>query len=235
MAILDEEKNNLVHICAAKGHVELLKYILEKNPQADLKNLHGFTPLDLTVNEKIKELLNDYLKKNSNQYHKVTIHNSSDKSANNLLNKLSSLYNSSQKNLEGILNSNKYDDNSKKTNLCFNPSALTLDMSNTNRVTLTSRNFGDQMKIHESSYFGQGGSDISSIDNKSNSENDSTNTPLSQDDDRVGPASFLCHALLGRGSFGEVYLVEKKSNKTLYAMKILSKNKIMCKFFVVKS
>jgi len=163
------------------------------------------------VNEKIKELLNDYLKKNSNQYHKVTIHNSSDKSANNLLNKLSSLYNSSQKNLEGIT------------------------PKNTNRVTLTNRNFGDQMKINESSYFGQGGSDISSIDNKSNSENDSTNTPLSQDDDRVGPVSFLCHALLGRGSFGEVYLVEKKSNKTLYAMKVLSKNKIMCKFFVVKS
>ena len=49
----------------------------------------------------------------------------------------------------------------------------------------------------------------------------------SLDEERIGPASFVCHALLGKGSFGEVYLVEKKDMCTLYAMKVLSKDKIM--------
>ena len=46
-------------------------------------------------------------------------------------------------------------------------------------------------------------------------------------EEKVLPSNFLCHALLGKGSFGEVYLVEKKSNGVLYAMKVLSKDKIM--------
>lgn len=33
--------------------------------------------------------------------------------------------------------------------------------------------------------------------------------------------------LLGTGSFGEVFLVEKKDSKTLYAMKVLKKDKII--------
>jgi hypothetical protein len=46
------------------------------------------------------------------------------------------------------------------------------------------------------------------------------------DDDRIGPSSFICHALLGKGSFGEVYLVEKRNTGILYAMKVLSKDKV---------
>ena len=33
--------------------------------------------------------------------------------------------------------------------------------------------------------------------------------------------------MLGKGSFGEVFLVEKISNKKLYAMKVLRKDKIL--------
>ena len=32
---------------------------------------------------------------------------------------------------------------------------------------------------------------------------------------------------LGKGSFGSVYLVEKKSSKVIYAMKVLEKEKIL--------
>lgn len=37
----------------------------------------------------------------------------------------------------------------------------------------------------------------------------------------IGAHSFTAHELLGTGSFGEVYLVEKISDKTLHAMKVL--------------
>lgn len=42
----------------------------------------------------------------------------------------------------------------------------------------------------------------------------------------VRPEDFLMHKKLGKGSFGEVYLVEKKDTKNLYAMKIIPKSKL---------
>lgn len=45
--------------------------------------------------------------------------------------------------------------------------------------------------------------------------------------EKVGPASFIAHQLLGTGSFGEVFLVEKISNAKYFAMKVLTKSKIM--------
>jgi len=42
----------------------------------------------------------------------------------------------------------------------------------------------------------------------------------------IGAHSFTAHELLGTGSFGEVYLVEKLSDQILHAMKVLPKDKI---------
>lgn len=42
----------------------------------------------------------------------------------------------------------------------------------------------------------------------------------------IGAHSFTAHELLGTGSFGEVYLVEKISDDSLHAMKVLCKDKI---------
>ena len=49
----------------------------------------------------------------------------------------------------------------------------------------------------------------------------------SDQEEKVGPHSFIVHQVLGKGSFGEVYLVEKLSRHKLYAMKVLSKGQIM--------
>jgi len=37
----------------------------------------------------------------------------------------------------------------------------------------------------------------------------------------------VIHTLIGKGSFGEVYLVEKKDSEEIYAMKVLDKKAIM--------
>jgi ankyrin repeat protein len=44
---------------------------------------------------------------------------------------------------------------------------------------------------------------------------------------KVGPNDFKAVAQLGKGSFGEVYLVEKKDSGVLYALKVLKKEKII--------
>lgn len=46
-------------------------------------------------------------------------------------------------------------------------------------------------------------------------------------EEKVGPNSFNLICMLGKGSFGEVYLVEKNVMKTVYAMKVLHKQKIL--------
>lgn len=46
-------------------------------------------------------------------------------------------------------------------------------------------------------------------------------------DGRVGPTNFEILQMLGKGSFGEVFLVQKRDNKQLFAMKVLRKDKVM--------
>lgn len=48
--------------------------------------------------------------------------------------------------------------------------------------------------------------------------------------DRISLDSFIIHGLIGKGSFGEVYLVERKEHDSnFYAMKVLHKSKITSK------
>ena len=44
---------------------------------------------------------------------------------------------------------------------------------------------------------------------------------------RVGPIDFEILQMLGKGSFGEVFLVQKRDSKQLFAMKVLRKDKVM--------
>lgn len=50
---------------------------------------------------------------------------------------------------------------------------------------------------------------------------------ISNDEEKVGPSNFIPIKLIGSGSFGEVYLVKEKKTSKIYAMKVLSKQRIM--------
>ena len=62
-------------------------------------------------------------------------------------------------------------------------------------------------------------------------ENNITNT-AKKEKEKIGPNNFICLALLGQGSFGEVYLVNKKYTNEYYGMKVLDKKKLNSKTFL---
>ena len=69
------------------------------------------------------------------------------------------------------------------------------------------------------------------------SEHDTTLFLLSDmimEKEKIGPYSFNLLSLIGKGSFGEVYLVEKKSSHEIFALKVLSKDKIISNVFLKK-
>jgi hypothetical protein len=213
LTLLDDEKNNCIHLCSAKGHFELLKYLLEKLPQADIKNIYGKSPLDLAKTDKIKILLCEYLSKKNTQFHKITIHNASSKVANDLiLNNKNKLEN---KFLE------EYYPETKKLAHTTSKKLTTISKSTTMGSQSKLKHKSNQIQIKNNDYVLSSGSDYFTSDD---------NTSL--DEDKISPSNFMCHALLGKGSFGEVYLVEKKNLKQLYAMKVLSKDKIMAQNLV---
>lgn len=71
--------------------------------------------------------------------------------------------------------------------------------------------------------------EISGNDDFEDSENqmDQGNKDSQSEHEKIGPSSFICLGLLGKGSFGEVYLVKQKKTSQLYAMKVLDKDRIM--------
>jgi protein-serine/threonine kinase len=52
-------------------------------------------------------------------------------------------------------------------------------------------------------------------------------TFLSDDEPQIGPREFLFYEMIGKGAFGEVYLVEKRDTEKEYAMKIMRKEFLM--------
>ena len=83
--VYDLEKNSPLHYVCMYNHVELLKYFLGKLPQANSKNIYNKMPIDLTTNKEMKDLLENYLKKNENSYHKIKIYQTSDSKMKNLI------------------------------------------------------------------------------------------------------------------------------------------------------
>ena len=64
------------------------------------------------------------------------------------------------------------------------------------------------------------------IINRSNIIPSKTKKKLSQEE-HITPSNFICLAQLGKGSFGEVYLVQKINTSEKYAMKVLRKERII--------
>ena len=73
--------------------------------------------------------------------------------------------------------------------------------------------------------------EISHHDSSSTSRSDcNSESTVNSETEKLGPHHFMVHSLIGRGAFGEVYLVERKDTGKFFAMKVLDKDKIMSKY-----
>ena len=374
----DNEKNTPLHYCSMNGHLELLKYFLGKFPHADIENIYGKTPLDVAKTDEIKQLLNEYVNKKENAYHKIKIHNTTDTTMKNLIQKISHKNNSrTQKvfvqttqnniniNIQTNINNNNNTISNTSSNLNTNDSIRksanktqlkkTTTINNNNSLSTHSTNKllrqitinSNGMRLSNPQNISKKNSisnftlhtqfsnrkvqqtkgntiDKSNVSSKTNSNNtinlNNTNnskitTPINNlhktktlqkftlanpltksqkitkpitskklaittqeekpsltnnsinmtstsldaslsrlnktegnikrskitennnihhqislnsiEEERITPSSFVCLAMLGRGSFGEVYLVQKINSGIFYAMKVLSKDRIM--------
>jgi len=90
-------------------------------------------------------------------------------------------------------------------------------------------NCNKKNKTHQDYNNNQDNDNFNNIDeltdsNYSSDEEEDNNNPNSSK--KIGPSNFICLALLGQGSFGEVYLVQQKNTQNYFAMKVLDKKRI---------
>ena len=122
---------------------------------------------------------------------------------------------------ETVIEINKDKDKGKEKNLNKNNSKeikISKNDLNTNNYNYSNSNV-NKNQINDSD------DDFDDIEELEDSFDDSENNDTNKGE-KIGPSNFVCLALLGQGSFGEVYLVRKKNSEDYYAMKVLDKNRI---------
>ena len=195
--IIDNNKNNNILINDIGNEYENENSVIIKNDIKEENNLI----------KKIELNRDNYDVKNNSNINYCNINNIS--SNNNQINntelddihdiKINEFYlNDNNKHQIPLINSTK----NNKTHQIFNNKNQKNDSDN--------ENFNNIDEFTDSNY--------------SSDEEEDNNNPNSSK--KIGPSSFICLALLGQGSFGEVYLVQQKNTQNYFAMKVLDKKRI---------
>ena len=126
-----------------------------------------------------------------------------------------------------IINNFDYNDNNENISNFSNNNNNNNNINNKdNHANInTNNNESKDNNLHssdiENEYFNNVDENSESNDYDSEDNNNNTNPK-----EKIGPSNFICLALLGQGSFGEVYLVQEKNTLNYYAMKVLDKKRI---------
>ena len=205
----------------------------------------------LGINKKHKNLLLDTIEPNN-----IIINlNKTEENINNIskLSKISKTSLNKNKNITSHTNSKKVNNKDKNTIKIMEDKEKILSKSKNksqNKNNKNNTNIKDNTNNNDNSYInnnininncntskiscGPQTKNILDPINKSNILDktlvDNLHTQLnlnSIEEERISPSSFICLAQLGKGSFGEVYLVQKINTQEKFAMKVLRKERIM--------
>jgi len=250
----DCDGNSALHFCAAFGNTELVTLLIKREADLKLRNSKKQTASEISKNRETRVIFLRYMKREdqtSGSSHKVPIHSAKIDNVRRLLERMFS--SSTYTNSTPKRTSSKRKTEEKKVEitgtretqqkLSNDRSGKSLGMrSDSSSLEGPGRKIGNKSSNTNSkgnattdySDSSLGGSSTDSLENNlqstklvaSSSLSNSGSTPAIEEE-RIGPTSFIAHGLIGKGSFGEVYLVERKNSGTLFAMKVLPKNRIM--------
>ena len=188
----------------------------------------------VNLKEKKRPTISSNSNININEISKYNESNNKSNNKSNIIEKEIKSINKKRNYYENRNNNNinrKSENSSNLTNNINNNSNFTnsinngiLNNSNINNRSSTNTNTNlNESNNNENSKFNENNSSIkdNNITKEENNSNAKSNTK-----EKIGPNNFICLALLGQGSFGEVYLVNKKYTNEYYAMKVLDKKKI---------
>jgi len=211
--------NTPLHYSSQNRHKRIVQILLSR-PSIDLnsKNNEGKTAYDLQTDKEIKKLFEIYMNErnftNKNYTQRVQIHTTQSESINKMFESIRT-------------------PNSQGAYGFYNKAPLSTNINNGNLPNLTlqkavSDNTGTSKVSpkHKTGMSSNMGNEPRTPTYLRTSDSDLSNSGSGVEEEKIGPHSFSVHALIGKGSFGEVYLVEKKDTGKIYAMKVLHKSKI---------
>ncbi|CDW74610.1 protein kinase domain containing protein [Stylonychia lemnae] len=223
----DIDGNTPLHYASEYGHKDILIQLLQKNANIKIKNNLGKSPLDVSSSnrifniqqqqEEVKQIDNSPNPKNF-QFARNAMHNNQNRVV---------IHNLNQQQSDGQMKQSATgEDNSQLQESVTNNNNNTQATSGQKPYNKqNSNNLNQSTKVGDNERQNTGSSQTSA--GEYFLDNESSNPDIQQQEEKISTSSFHAIQLLGKGSFGEVYLVQKKSNSQYYAMKVLSKSKIM--------
>jgi len=224
-------KFNSLHIAAQKGYTEIAQMMIELGIDMNARDMFNNTPLHYAAQNGHRDTVRLLLSRPSTD---LTVRNNDKKLACELVNpkdkELKKFFDMfmSEKNLLSAKVPSKSTKKLTTAQKLFAPTHISqfnnvAPPRNSTRGNISARNLTSRNESSEKRMFSYR-SNITG-DTKANSSLNSIESD-NGNDEKIGPHSFRVLGMIGKGSFGEVYLVQKKGTEIQYAMKVLHKSKI---------
>ncbi|CAD8146459.1 unnamed protein product [Paramecium pentaurelia] len=215
----DSVGNTSLHYACKNNQKSIVQLLLRRQSIQFKNNKENKTPDFYAVNEDIQQLFRNYnedCKKQQQKMNMVQIQNTQ----NDVILKMF-------QNKRGQINSQQQQQQQTTQLSTQTPIQLTSysckNLINVNKQS-SSPNNRTQQDIKQER-LNKINSTHSSKQQLTNTVSTNSESIKNKEDDKIGPQQFQVIGLIGKGSFGEVYLVQKSNQ--LYAMKVLHKNRIM--------
>jgi hypothetical protein len=236
--VQDKDGNTPAHIMSEAGYQEALEWFVQRNPDLTLKNVYNETAMEIAANVTVRQLLQKHCKiePSSGGYTRTIVENVILRTSR--ADMIRSLMFRGQ-----LMGANGHIEpppqpSQPESGSHSDSSATSGSGAETTPGTITAKQSGSpaksksrRIKIIEATKR-LGKEPVEDYKHSPAGKTGGADRKLDEADETIGPECFDVIQLLGKGSFGEVYLVRYKATRKPYAMKVLNKRRIMAQNLV---